>query len=92
MPTAVSTVTTYWLPDRFVDEELHVYLMVHTDDGRWSDSVYVCGQPTLENGELNELSELDGKCLKNGELRELGELDSNSHNMNNSPLKEAPPE
>ena len=80
------------LPDRYVDEELHIYLMVHTDDGQWSESVYVCGQPTLENGELNELSELDGKCLKNGELRELGELDSNSHNMNNSPLKEAPPE
>lgn len=74
------------LPDRFVDEELHLYLMVHTDDGRWSDSVYVGSGQWSVNGELNEL---DGEGLKNGELRELREFDGKSQN---SPLKEAPPE
>ena len=65
------------LPDRFADEELHVYLMVHTDDGRWSDSVYVGSGQWSVNGELREL---DGNTLINGELRELRELDGNGLN------------
>ena len=67
--------------------------MVHTDDGRWSDSVYVCGQPTLDNGELNEFGELGSNGLNSGELLESNlQRISDSHNSHNSPLKEAPPE
>ena len=42
------------LPDNYAGHELHAYLMVQSEDGRWSDSVYVdcSNETTADNLEL----------------------------------------
>ena len=50
------------LPDEFAGHEAHVYLMVQTADGRWSDSLYV-GEIALNELVGTEEEPFDGQSI-----------------------------